>query len=219
MKHSVILACVTFVALASGCVKMRVAQFSPDAPEVDVWVDGKRVLENVGFKQVSDYVKVPKGECEVQFSPAGKTEPLVLDATVKFENGQMYTLATTGLLGQKDLQAMLLSDQKKASKGKAMVRFVHAAPDAPAVDVAVKGGEVLFAGIPFRASSEYLVVEAGTYDLELRPAGKTEVALALPGITFQAKKVYTVYAVALMKDNALAALAVLDGSTPKDEDD
>lgn len=42
--------------------------------------------------------------------------------------------------------------------------MVHASPDAPAVDVAVKGGPVLFAGLPFPRASAYASVPAGTYD-------------------------------------------------------
>ena len=43
---------------------VRVAHFSPDTAGVDVWVDGKRVLQNVGYDTVSDYVALPSGDHE-----------------------------------------------------------------------------------------------------------------------------------------------------------
>ena len=50
------------------------------------------------------------------------------------------------------------------------VRFVHAVPDAPAVDIWVDGDKVL-SGVPYKAASEYLVVNSGNRFLRLVPAG------------------------------------------------
>jgi hypothetical protein len=58
--------------------------------------------------------------------------------------------------------------------GQAWVRFFHASPDAPAVDIAVAGGAVLFANVAFNQGTTYLPVPAGTYDLEARVAGIAE---------------------------------------------
>ena len=82
-----------------------------------------------------------------------------------------------------------------ANGGKnAKVRFVHASPDAPAVDIAVKNGPVLFTNVAFKGVGEYLPVGAGTYDLEVRLAGTSTVVLPLNGIALQAGKIYTVFA-------------------------
>jgi hypothetical protein len=59
------------------------------------------------------------------------------------------------------------------------VRFIHLSPDAPAVDIAVKGGPILFKDIAFEKASTYLAVKPGAYDLEVRPTGTTTVALAV----------------------------------------
>jgi hypothetical protein len=71
---------------------------------------------------------------------------------------------------------------------------VHLSPNAPAVDVAVTGGPVLFANKAFKDYSAFTPVDAGTYDLEVRLAGQATVVLPLPGITLQAGKIYTVFA-------------------------
>jgi hypothetical protein len=92
------------------------------------------------------------------------------------------------------------------------VRVVHASPDAPAVDVAVKGGPVLLAGLPFPRASTYLSVPAGTYDLEVRAAGTTTVALALPGVTLESGKMYTVFAVGSLGQGTLTVVAVVDAT-------
>jgi hypothetical protein len=84
--------------------------------------------------------------------------------------------------------------------GNVWVRFFHGSPDAPAVDIAVTGGPVLFANVPFQTGTEYLEVPAGSYDLEARIAGTMDVALALPGIELQDGLTYTAYATGLVAD-------------------
>jgi hypothetical protein len=61
----------------------------------------------------------------------------------------------------------------------------------------VKGGPVLFTNVAFKKSSDYLPVNAGTYDLEVRLAGTNTVALAVPGVKLDSGTVYTVFAMGL----------------------
>jgi hypothetical protein len=79
------------------------------------------------------------------------------------------------------------------------------------VDVAVTGGPVLFGDVPFRAASQYGAVDAGTYDLEVRVAGTSTVALPLPGVGLNGGTNYTVFAVGLLADGSLDALPLIDG--------
>ncbi|MFC7116081.1 DUF4397 domain-containing protein [Natronoarchaeum sp. GCM10025703] len=44
---------------------------SPDAPNVDVFVNGARVLEDVAFRHFSDYLALLQGEYTVQIVPVG----------------------------------------------------------------------------------------------------------------------------------------------------
>jgi LPXTG-motif cell wall-anchored protein len=96
------------------------------------------------------------------------------------------------------------------------VRFVHASPDAPAVDIAVaNGGPVLFSNVPFKGVGDYLPVDAGTYDLEVRVAGTETVALSVPGVALADSTVYTVFAMGLAGgEPALTAVPSMDASYP-----
>jgi hypothetical protein len=193
---------------ASLPAKLRVAHLSPDAPDVDVWVNGGRVLEGVPFQAVSDYLEVPAGSYQIQVTPAGANEPVVIDATVDLGINKAYTVAATGLLA--DLQPIVLADDLETLADRAKVRFFHASPDAPAVDVAVSGGPVLFRDTAFRVFSSYLPVEGGLYNLEVRLAGTMTVALPLPGVQFENGTNYSVFAIGLAGDGTLMALAVVD---------
>ena len=70
------------------------------------------------------------------------------------------------------------------------------------------GGDVLIANLAFPDASDALEVPAGTYDLEVRPAGTEDVALELPGVTLEAGMTYDVFAIGLVEDGSLNVLVV-----------
>ena len=54
----------------------------------------------------------------------------------------------------------------------AMLRAIHASPDAPAVDIYVEGiAAPIAADVAYGDATAYVTVEAGTYNVQLRPAG------------------------------------------------
>ncbi len=83
---------------------------------------------------------------------------------------------------------------------------MHLSPNAPAVDIAVTGGPVVFANRTFKQSTAFTPLDAATYNLEVRLAGTTTVALPLPGVTLQAGKIYTVFAKGLVGGTGAQAL-------------
>ena len=194
-------------APAAGTAQVRVAHLSPDAPPVDVYVNGARAVTGASFKDVTNYLSVPAGSVNFRVTPAGATSPAVIDATVTLNNGGSYTVAATGLLA--GIQPIVLEDDR-GTTGQSKVRFVHASPDAPAVDIAVTGGPVLFANVPFRQATAYPQVAPSTYDLEARPAGSTAVALQVDDVTLRPGTNYTIFAVGLLSNKTLAALPVVD---------
>jgi hypothetical protein len=189
---------------------LRVVHASPDAPAVDVWLDGSLAISNLAFGEASDYANLPAGEYDVVVVPAGEEEPRVIEATLTLSPGQNYTVAAIGLL--EDIQALVLMDNITVpAAGTAHVRFVHLSPDAPAVDVAVTGGDVLFGNVAFSGFTDYSPVPASTYNLEVRLAGTDTVALPLPGVNLEEGTVYTVFAMGLAAgDPDLQAVIVVD---------
>jgi LPXTG-motif cell wall-anchored protein len=116
-----------------------------------------------------------------------------------------------------DIEPLVLIDNNSTPEaGKAHVRFVHASPDAPAVDIAVAdGGPVLFSNVEFKGVGDYLPVDAGTYDLEVRIAGTETVALEVPGVALADRTVYTIFAMGLAGgDPALEAVPSVDAAAP-----
>jgi LPXTG-motif cell wall-anchored protein len=209
------LALVTSALAQSDMARVRVVHASPDAPAVDVWVDGNVAFSNAPFTGITDYAGLDAGSYQVQVTPTGETEPVVIDATLDLAGGTDYTVVAVGLLA--DIEPLVLVDNNSApAAGKAHVRFVHASPDAPAVDIAVAdGGPVLFPNVPFKGIGDYLPVDAGTYDLEARVAGTDTVALSVPRVQLDEGTVYTIFAMGLVEgEPALTAVPSVDAVAP-----
>jgi len=133
--------------------RVRVVHASPDAPAVDVWVNGGKAFENAPFKGITNYAALDTGTYNVQVVPTGATEPVVIEADLTLE-AQDYTVVAVGKL--EDIEPLVLVDNNAApAEGKAHVRFVHASPDAPSVDIAVKDGPILFSNIAFKETGDY----------------------------------------------------------------
>jgi hypothetical protein len=220
MKRLVVLSLVLALSLAlvpsalaaDGKAQVRVVHASPDAPAVDVWVNGAVAFSNAPFKGITNYAQLDPDTYNVQVTPTGATTPVVIEADLSLAADTDYTVVAVGLLA--DIEPLVLVDNNAApAAGKAHVRFVHASPDAPAVDIAVTGGPVLFSDVPFKGVGDYLPVDAGTYDLEARVAGTETVALTVPGVALEAGNVYTIFAMGLVGgDPDLVAVASLDAS-------
>ena len=194
---------------AQSGARVRVVHASPDAPAVDVWVNDNVAFSNAPFKGITAYAPLDSGTYNVKVVPTGATEPVVIEADLTLE-AKDYTVVAVGTL--ENIEPLVLVDNNAApAAGKAHVRFVHASPDAPAVDVAVKGGPILFSNVAFKEVGDYLPVDAGTYDLEVRVAGTDTVALEVPGLALQARTVYTVFAMGLAgAEPALTAVPSVD---------
>jgi hypothetical protein len=153
---------------------VRVAHMSPNAPNVDVYVDGSAVLEDVPFGAVSDYLEVPAGARTVEITAAGDPDTSVFEGDVTVEGGQAYTVAAAGEIGDDTgdpFQPLVLADNLTApSNGTARLRLVHLSPDAPQVDVTVgSSGDVLFDAADFR-EFDSVEVPAGEYTIQVRGA-------------------------------------------------
>ncbi|WP_458206761.1 DUF4397 domain-containing protein [Haladaptatus sp. NG-SE-30] len=177
---------------------VRVAHASPDAPNVDVYVDGTKVLADVPFKAISDYLMVPAGTRSVEVTAAGDPETVAFSGDLPVE-AKTYTVAAVGELTSEDTEfkPWVLLDDDSVSDGMAKVRLAHVAPDAPTVDVTVMDGETtLFDGVSYGEASDYLEVEPGDYTLEVR--GDTEDndgdVAATFDVTLEAGTVYTAFA-------------------------
>ena len=173
--------------------KIRILHAVPDAPNVDVLVNGTRVLKDFPYKKVTDYLSLPNGRYQVDVYPTGNLASNLISRKIDVESGKSYTIAAAG--SGKKLYLQTYEDQFDVPSGKTKVRLVHLSPDAGAVDVGVKNGSNLFNNVSFRKNTDYLTINPTTADLEAKKAGTNDTVLTLPNVQLLPNTSYSIYVI------------------------
>lgn len=221
---------------------LRVAHLSPDAPAVDLCLAERHttafagpVLKNLGvaaglrYGQVTEYLQVKAGAYSVRLVAPGATSCAAsLGGLPDVElpalpPGAAATVAAIGELGAAGtanafrLRAYL--DQRAPAPGKAGLRFIHASPGTPAVDVGLERGlffDPVFARVSFGEYATGLGYSDGYVEtaglsgqvVSARASGTSADALVVGGVTVPPGQVATAFAVGKL-GSAAAPLQVL----------
>ena len=122
-----------------GTGAFRVAHVSPDAPNVDIYVDEEPAIEDLGFREISPYEELDPGPYQVQVTAAGDEEAVVYDEETEIEDGTTNTAIAYGEAAGGPENGftvdVLEDDLSDPGDGMSRVRLFHASPDAEAVDV------------------------------------------------------------------------------------
>lgn len=184
---------------------IMVTHASPDGPGVDLLVDNSKInTAALTYPFNTGYVSVSSGTRNIKVNVAG-TATTVINADLAFAKDQNYSIFAVDSVSK--ISAVVLTDDLSTpAAGKAHIRFVHLSPNAPAVDVALVGGAVVFPNNSFKGYTAFTPLDAATYNLEVRVAGTMNVALTLPPITLVAGKIYTVFAKGFLGGTGAQAL-------------
>jgi len=200
--------------------KVRVGHFSPDAPAVDVYANGGAILEDVPFGVLSDYLEVPGGTYSIAVVAAGADPAdgaVIGPVDLDFAAGTMTTVAATNVL--ESIEAQVIADEPNPQDGIAQVRVVHFSADAPAVDIALDGGDVVVENLEYpNATEAYLDLPEGEYDLEIRPTGTTDVAFDIDPLDLPGGNSFTVFAIGSLADGSFTVLPAADAAVEMDEE-
>lgn len=204
-------------AQSAGNGRVRVMHASPDAPAVDIFVDGSKAVTALAFPNNTGYVSLPAGSHNVKVfvSPSDGTGTPALEADLDVAANTDYTVLAVGRLSDSTLALLPLQDNNATpAAGNAHVRLIHASPDAPAVDVAVSGTSTkVFSNVAFKGVGTYTPVPAGSYSLDIRPAGADTVVKTL-NLALSDRFVYTAVATGLLSDGSLNVVALVDAQAP-----
>ena len=213
---------------------MQVVHAAPDAttplPLYDIVVDGlvvngsRRISYGIasqsgGGGSAPAYLPLFEGTRNVKISrDSGKTS--VIDVSLLFEKNKSYTVVAYDTLVAGKLRVVRLNDDlTRPASGNTHVRFVHAAPNAPAVDftllrtapssdsVTLTNRTYLGANPNVDAVSAFAPVPGGTYTLRVKLAGtQTLVTSVSLGATLSAGRIVTFYATGTAQSRPLTVL-------------
>jgi hypothetical protein len=150
---------------------IRVIHLSPDAPGVDVFVNGtSRVIQNLEFADGTDYLEVDEGTYSFNVSAAGSmASESVLDIeNISLMGDKYYTaIAYNELSG---ISALAIEDDFSGlSSDNIRVRAIHAAAAVGQVDIwnipETGDPSLLYENVDFGVAGETIDIPAGAYTL------------------------------------------------------
>jgi hypothetical protein len=206
---------------------------SADAPPVCVVADDAATAEvervelfaGVPFRGFGYLGEVPPGSylvgLEVFDEQAGcaGTSAVTFDTAVDFAAGAEATAIVAGSLGGGTIDLLPLADDLRPIATEARVRIVHGSEATPAVDIyVVPAGtditapdvEPAFAGVEFTASTGFVPLPPGDYDVFVTLAGDTTPAIAVEGAAFAGGDVISAIASDPTGEETAPGLIVID---------
>ena len=157
---------------------VRVLHASPDAPAVDVLVNGQVALPGVEFQQGSGYLKLTEGENTVALRVSG-SDTIALEQTLTLAANGYYSVIAQDEVASLELE--VLDDTERRSNGSNDVTVVHASPAAGDVDlyVTAAGADLptlpTLDNVPFDANDTLTDIAAGDYQVRATAASGGDV--------------------------------------------
>ena len=217
--------------------RLRIAHLSPDAPIVDVciapagsgtWV-GPLLRElgatGLAYGQITTYVDFPVAAYDLRVIGATATgcdAGAVPDTKdVMTTAGLAATVAAIGVLDPQGPAAsnppfrlQILADDTTPAAGKTKLRFFHASPGTPAVDVGLGTAHLfqrVFANVQFgqAGGAGFVATEPFSNAITARLAHATPAALVVPGVTAAAGTIWSAFAIGGKTGAATNPLRVL----------
>jgi len=201
---------------ANTPTSLQVIHASPDAPAVDIVVDGGVLVPGLAFPQATGFVEVPGSTYNVSVTVAGNPGAIAIGPVdLDLVAGERYSIFAVGQLAA--IEPLILTDDPRRVATNAKVRIVHASPTAADVDIYVTavGADInveapTLENIPFKANTGFLALPAGDYDVTVTPTGTKTAAIGPATISVSDGGVYTAVARDPLTGSTEFGLIVLD---------
>lgn len=126
-----------------GMAMVRIVHGSSDAPAVDIYANGAKIASNLAFGGATEWAEVPPGSYDIEIKAAPSTPSSDAVYTVSdlvLEEGDKLSAVAAGLLASsEDANKFRVLPVREAfapsGSGNAILRVVHASPDAPSVGI------------------------------------------------------------------------------------
>ena len=159
--------------------------------DVDIFINGddkdQRVVEGLPYGEFSEAFEgtAPATNVIVKQNVNLGFDQWLFNTIIPTEAGKNYLVVISDFI-----IIPTLVDTSVTSDSGARFRFIHAAAQAPPVDV-VFDGQVAVEELRYGQASDIGFAEAGTYDVTINQAGTDTVVIESTGVEAEAGKVYT----------------------------
>jgi hypothetical protein len=216
-------------AVGDGNARLQVLHAVPQDITVDVYltafdadISAEQPAATLDYSEDTGQFEVAAGDYQITITAAGDPDAVVFQsAELNLPSGADLLIAATDSVGANQSEApiaLLLADGDGSSvvysqTAGADIRVVHAAADAPNVDVHLNevSAEPAIADLAFGDFAGYVNLPATSYDVLVTPTGAEAVVIDAPVELANAAQ-YTVMAVGALGDETLTAAVFEDAN-------
>ncbi len=197
-----------------GTAYIRLFHAAPGAPEVDIYANGKQIAKRLVYGQFTDYLALPVGSYTFEAFPVGLTDSPVLSVTIPIQNN-VYTLALIGLLPKIGILP-IVDEFVSISPERANIRFANLSPNAPNLNLALRGGMNIFTDIGYTEVSGYTSIRPGLYNFVVTSVtSPATIIVDVPRVRILGRRNLTFYVLGLygQQPSSLEVYIPMDGTT------
>jgi hypothetical protein len=173
---------------------------SYDTPPVAVFLNDGLAIESLEYGESSGYASILSDVYDIDVTPAADEATLL----ISIEHLVLMPLDTITIFAvgeQADIQPVIAEDSRYLLDDHARVRFVHAVPDASAIDLRIDAGDgtQVFGSVTFPEVTDYADLAPDSYIFVVTAAGNTVPLAIFEGIVLETGTVYTILALGTLE--------------------
>ncbi|MEO0595575.1 MAG: DUF4397 domain-containing protein [Chloroflexota bacterium] len=187
--------------IAEGIANLRVGHFAPDAPNVDIFIDGELTVGNLAFTSVTQFLELPSGTYEIAIAATGDAvddERLIFEVTLEADTHT--TIGAIGSIENDSLDVTVFTENYGAlSDGTARITVLHTIENEREINV--YGSTVLLIQVLRYPNAELGAdgaftrdVPAGRYNLSVRLAEANLTIRSTTGVELEDGEYYLIVA-------------------------
>ena len=186
----------------------RVMNILPCGADVDVYVNGKLMVQNLSHKQVSSYWAAMEGKYNVKVYPRGERVNPMLDTVILIQKGYILNLVIMGYTNKPKL--FQVEEGVIRLQGRdPYVRFVNLSPTSQEMDIVILDKMELFRNIRNEEATNYKTIPSGVYTFNACASGTNHLLASIRNVQLNPNNYYTVYVIkALGTTNRLQMIMV-----------
>ena len=187
--------------------QVEIVHASAGTGPLDIAFDNNRLgVSTFNFTDRVDYLRATPGNRNFKvFLASSSSGTPFFDKDIQMDQDRHYTIFIADTASKMD--AVVIRDSSRAAGNDSVrIRFANISPDAPALDLYVKGDPTPVAtNITYKSAGDFLSYKSGlNVVFEIRKTGESEVIATSDPYALVNSKIYTIWSAGYVNGNAAA---------------
>ncbi|MES2734579.1 MAG: DUF4397 domain-containing protein [Bacteroidota bacterium] len=169
-----------------------------DAPDMEIAINDKRQSTVLDSLSATNYLTIEAGSKIIKLNEAGTSKAPYVTVNQSLIKNMYYSVFAVNQVSSVETLVLVDSLDKVAS-GKTFIRFIHLAPAAPDVQIALVNtdntlGQTIIPSTAYKKYTNFRAQDAGSLKLAVQKTSDLSVVYTTPAYNYEAGKFYTVIA-------------------------